>query len=281
MTQNKGPRLWGRGPKVPIVWVLCLLAVTLFVGGGMGWWLGRISASPEARAMAAVLGKLGPAVAGQGAPATDPQESAGQSLVESRAVALELALRVRTLEDLLEEFKRNGQGDPKQMLRRAISDLSGNELEFVLQTAVSLGSDEMNEINDLPGFANRLIDIASSGLVEPEEDAGGRSPVYFTRTPERNNPAGVGRDVFKSSEHRVYAVFPRNGYNGPKVMVKWSRTDQPDILVFSRYSITPDQEFSWVWLEKNEGWDVGRYQVDIFSGDEAMTPIARGGFTVE
>jgi hypothetical protein len=134
----------------------------------------------------------------------------------------------------------------------------------------------------VPGFAYRLSEIAMSGIVEPDEEDDEQAPtVFFTRTPERNDPKAVGRHSFGSDEHRIYAVFERGGYNGEQIMVKWFRTDKPEILLFGRYPVTPDQEFSWVWLEKREGWDHGRYQVDVFSGNEAMTPIARGQFTVE
>jgi len=264
------------GLRIPIVWVLCIATTALFAGGGIGWWLGRVTALPDQLAMAAVLAKVAPGALG----GDDPSQP-GADPSDWSSVALQLALRVNSLEALLEELEGRG-AEPKEFVRGAIAQLSESELETILRTAVRLNADDLAEIEDVPGFANRLSEIALDGIVEADEpDAEQANVVYFTRTPERTDPAAVGRHSFESDEHRIYAVFPRGGYSREQVMVKWFRTDKPQILLFGRYSITPNQEYSWVWLEKNEGWDQGRYQVDVFSGDEAMTPIARGQFTVE
>ncbi len=279
MTNNARSKQPGGGLRIPVVWVLCIATTALFAGGGIGWWLGRVSGLPDKLALARILAKAAPGAIEPGSPLQPGSDSADSS--DWWRVALQLAQRVDSLEALLEGIEAQG-GDPKEFVRGAIAQLSESDLEFVLRSAVRLSADDLAEIEDLPGFAVRLSEIALSGIVEPDEaDAGRADSVFFTRTPERNDPEAVGRHSFGSDENRIYAVFPRAEYDGEQVMVKWFRTDKPEIALFGRYPISPNQEFSWVWLEKREGWDHGRYQVDIFSGDEAMTPLARGRFVVE
>jgi hypothetical protein len=264
------------GLRIGVVWVLCIATTALFAGGGIGWWLGRTSTLPAKLTIAKILAKAAPGALGPG----DPLEAGAES-ADWLPVALQLALRVNSLEALLEEIRGRGS-EPQEFVREAIGQLSENDLEFLVRTAAHMDNDDLSEIEDVPEFAYRLSEIAMSGIVEPEEADDEQAPsVFFTRTPERNDPKAVGRHSFESDEHRIYAVFSRGGYNREQIMVKWFRTDEPEILLFGRYPITPGQEFSWVWLEKREGWDPGRYQVDVFSGDEAMTPIARGHYTVE
>jgi hypothetical protein len=262
--------------RIPVVWVLCIATTALFAGGGIGWWLGHSSALPDQLAMAAVLAKVAPGALG----GDDPSQPGADS-PDWSSLALQLALRLNSLEALLEELEGRG-AEPMEFMRGAIAQLSDSDLEFVLRTAVRLNADDLAEVGDVQGFAYRLSEIALDGIVEADEpDAEQADFVYFTRAPERNDPAAVGRHSFGRDEHRIYAVFPRGGYDLEQVMVKWFRTDKPEILLFGRYAIAQNQEYSWVWLEKREGWDQGHYQVDVFSGDEAMTPIARGQFTVE
>jgi len=272
-TQSKQP---GDGLRIGVVWVLCIAMTAAFAGGGVGWWLGRASNLPSKLAIAKILTEAAPGAVEQG----DALESDADS-ASWLPVALQLAMRVDSLEALLEEIKGRGS-EPKEFVREAIGQLSENDLESLLRSAVRMDSDDLAQIEDVPEFAHRLSEIAMNGVVEPDEADDGQAPtVFFTRTPERNDPQAVGRHSFASDEHRIYAVFSRDGYNLDDVMVKWFRTDEPEILLFGRYPVTPNEKFSWVWLEKREGWEPGRYQVDVFSGDEALTPIGRGQFSVE
>ena len=64
-------------------------------------------------------------------------------------------------------------------------------------------------------------------------------------------------------------------------MIRWLRTDRPQILLFERHPITPGDAYSYVWLRPKDGWEPGQYQVDVYSADEEVTSLAQGRYTVE
>ncbi len=64
------------------------------------------------------------------------------------------------------------------------------------------------------------------------------------------------------------------------VMVKWYRRDRPEILLFQRYPVVPGDANGYVWSDGNGGWDTGQYEVNIYTGDEAMTLLASGYYWI-
>jgi hypothetical protein len=51
-------------------------------------------------------------------------------------------------------------------------------------------------------------------------------------------------------------------------------------MLFKRHSISSGREADYVWLEPSAGWQSGEYQVDIYTGDEAMNRLAVGRYSV-
>jgi hypothetical protein len=71
-----------------------------------------------------------------------------------------------------------------------------------------------------------------------------------------------------------------DAYRENEVFVKWYRIDEPEILLFDQYAIRRDAEFSYVWLEQENGWAEGEYAVEFYSADEALKKIASGRYSV-
>jgi len=64
-------------------------------------------------------------------------------------------------------------------------------------------------------------------------------------------------------------------------MVKWHHTDELEIMVFGRHEIRQTGQAEYVWLQPHAGWESGDYRVDVYTGDETMTQLAMGRYSVE
>lgn len=250
------------------VWPVALLGTV--AGLALGAWLGHALAPPL------IVSAPRPPVVSEGGGERDA--NLDSALTQSWLANLQLAARIRSLESMLGEVSK---GDRSQVVGRILSTLSDQDLQAILASAVHLSPDEIDDVRDLRGFSERLAEIAMEDTLQPGNDIGGAEHVVFTNSPETGNLDSVARDQFDPAEPRIYAVFATEDFEGDTVMIKWYRRDQPKILLFQRYMIAPRQRHGYVWFRPDGDWERGQYEVAVYSGDEAMTPLASGHYTVQ
>jgi hypothetical protein len=223
-----------------------------------------------------------------GVRAAEPGQTAGsnarereleQALESSWLDTLRLAAKIDSLSALVEELQES-ELDHRQLVQSAIANLGERELRSIVASAASLSAEELEAVEDLPAFAARLAEVAMEDIVEPGAEATGASRVLFTTAPETQDPLALARSRFAPEEPRIYAVFPSASYERDAVMIKWYRSDPPQILLFKRYPIRPGDTHGYVWLQPKGGWEPGQYHVDVYAADEAVTRLARGRYSV-
>ena len=202
-----------------------------------------------------------------------------QALESSWLDALRLASKIDSLEQLVAELQ-GGELDHHQLVRGAIANLGERELRSIVASAASLSAEELDAVEDLPAFAERLAEVAMEDIVEPAGEVAGEPRVFFTTSPETRNPEAVAQTRFTPQDPRIYAVFSTAAYEQGAVMIKWYRSDPPRILLFKRYPIRPGAAHGYVWLQPKEGWEPGEYRVDVYAADEAVTRLARGRYSI-
>ncbi len=157
--------------------------------------------------------------------------------------------------------------------------MSDDEIASVLSSMTALGSEKLRRVRDPRAYAHRMAELGLAGLLsESEFDDPQLLDVHF-----RN--AGIS----KSQRRRIGGSFcPRarfrqlrmGEYDGDEVLVKWTRVDDPKIMLFRHYEIRPDAEHNHVWLKPDAGWNPGRYRVAFYSADEVMRPLAVGHYQI-
>jgi hypothetical protein len=220
------------------------------------------------------------ATPGDPAASTAREQALEEALEGSKLTTLWLAARADSLEALLEGL-RGGDLDHRRVVDHAIENLDEQELRSIVASAANLSPEELEEVQDLPAFAARLAEVAMEDMLEPGEPVTGANRVVFTTTPETRDPEARARSRFAREQNRIYAAFPTADYEQDSVMIKWYRSDPPQILLFERYPIRRGEAHGFVWLQPTGGWEPGRYQVDIYAADEAVTRLAQGRYTIE
>jgi hypothetical protein len=187
--------------------------------------------------------------------------------------------RVQSLLSLIEDLESQDI-DPALLARRVISKLDRDDLQAAISMATELGEEDLDEVHDMEAFAMRLAEVAMEGTMVDAPETVDAPYVWFGGDASGIEDRSKGTHGFDLRQERIYAFFSAGDYPGRKVLVKWYRTDEPQIMLFKRHNIGSGREADYVWLEPGAGWQSGDYQVDIYTGDEAMDRLAAGRYSV-
>ncbi len=90
------------------------------------------------------------------------------------------------------------------------------------------------------------------------------------------NPSGT----FGSETRKIYAAFSSQELVTSHVTVVWRDLSRAKILLYQRQPVSVGDAHSFVWIDRSDAWPPGDYSVEIYTGDEAMEPIALGTYSV-
>lgn len=268
----RGPRSISRGKAALIT------LVAFGIGAGVGWMLPR---GEGARAPCA-----GPDCVDRGraegvaAPAPHSTAALRKALSDSLARNTQLAGHVQFLEALIAALSEPA-GDLDDLTQRTIAQMSDRELRTAIVTTTELDEEDLEGVEDVHAYAARLAEIAMDGILSEADPRSGANRVQFATAAPEGDPTEGARDRFEPSDRLIYAIFPTGDYPHDFVTLKWYRTDVPQILMLDRHRIVPGDPHGWVWIRQSEDWEAGEYQVDVYSGDEALRRIATGRYRIE
>lgn len=261
---------------IPVIVFAFGFAITLLAGVGIGWQLSsRVSpvAQPAVTAAVPILDSANPL--------QKTEDRLRKRIVESEWENVELSSQLNFLQSILKGASVDG-GEARDLIRATIAKLDDDQIAAVISMTTQIKPEALQEIQNLSSFAVRLADIAMDGPLT-ETEASEPGPTYAISFHSSVRDFGSGADSLRriaSDGGRLFAIFPTNRYPLDQVMVKWFRTDAPEIMLMKRYPINIGKDHNWVWFDPEEGWSPGSYQVDVYSGDEAMEKFAVGRYIV-
>jgi hypothetical protein len=180
---------------------------------------------------------------------------------------------------------------PVEILDAAIDSLRDDEIIAALSTATQMDPEELRDVRDPRAMAQRMSAIAMEDLIDTGEvESGDLAGVRFSKDGSRDSndsqgdsapqaPGERGPSRF-SSKDSIRATFSTADYADRRVFMKWSRVDEPEVVLFRPFPVTPGARTSEVALRHRSELPPGRYKVAFYSGDEAMRPLASGLYTV-
>lgn len=267
------------------IWILVWAAVLL-----AGFGLGRWSASPNAVPQAGAPGST--AVRPNAVPSPTPLPECTPAPVpecpEPAAGLAEAAAPRGPGRQLIDDSRAalaryvfDAGGAPEQAADFLIGQLSDEQLVGVIAGMTNLTEHDLSGVRDPREFASRLSSVVMDGVLRDPvaDETPGEAVEFATRVTPFNAPDEPSTD-FEAGTRRIYAVFPSDGYREDTVMVKWYRSDQPELLMFKKHPIQTSDDQSYVWLEPTGGWSAGDYRVEFYTNDDRLGKIASGDYSV-
>jgi hypothetical protein len=250
------------------------MTLALAIGAATGWWFGQ-SAAPLVTVTQTACDDEALAAAPESAPGDDLEIALGNSLISQ----LQLAARVDSLEDVLKEMEEQGV-DPRVAAHGVIRTMSEDQISTTVASFARMDQDELDEIEDIHAFATRLSDIALDEVHPGSEDGSDVPELLFTAELDEQDPYSVAGSVFTSDADRIYAMLRMEDPGDGRLMIKWARADRPQILALRRHDLQGDRDWSSFFMFRPRGFAPGEYRVTVYTGDEAMSTLAMGTFSV-
>ncbi len=255
------------------------LLVSFVAGLFLGWWTSPgagLQASDPAPApgasVRAEVGLPGSRSGGEAAPVAQDPSALLEAALEDRDDDPRFNL-IRLLARL--------SGDPGEVVGMLIDSLSEEELIASVSSFTDLAPEKFKRSADPKALAHRLAQLAMDGLLQrPGEGGAGVEAVYFSEGRTHGDPDLVRAERFFGDEP-ILAAFPMGDYEGDEVFVKWTRLDDPKIMLFNHYPIRSGEDFNYVWLSPKAGWDPGEYEVNFYTADESLLPLAGGRYSID
>ena len=162
-------------------------------------------------------------------------------------------------------------------IRELLAKMNDREIIDTVSGLTELDAEDFDDIRDVRRHVLRLAEIAT-GLPVPvsAED----TPVVFARSVDPDGQTVLEDLAFHDRVRAIYAVFPTDAPPSDAVYMKWQRTDASEPLHLDRHSIETSRDRNYVWLEPGDGWSEGTYQVEVYSADDELTPLAIGRFDI-
>lgn len=170
--------------------------------------------------------------------------------------------------------------DEFAMARNAIDHFNEEELEVIIRSYTKLAPHDYPEGVDLHDFVKRMGELYYQDPLEGSETSLDAGFIDFDSQIQTDNMTKVATDNFSADTKRIYASFDTSNYTKGSVMVKWSRIDSPEVLIFDKYRVNRSMDSNYIWLEPPDGWQNGKYQVSIYSLEDNLSPLATGVYGV-
>lgn len=257
--------------RMAFAWSLAFVA-----GIGVGRWIGGGEPSPPS---VRATGLSTPPLAQE---QPNPGGSESQTR-ESQTRGLEVPVPDGALQNDSVPDPATYAGNPAEALGAVIDTLRDDEIIAALSTATGMEAEDLRDVRDLRALAQRMSEVALEGLVGgAETPARDLDTVYFSEEALSGDPSGGDRAKPRtfSGKEPILATFSTADYPDERVFMKWTRLDDPELVLFRPYPVTPGARSSEVWLRPKSNLRPGRYKVTFYSGDEAMRPLASGLYSV-
>ncbi len=170
-------------------------------------------------------------------------------------------------------------------------NIDDQEMLGLIQSFINIDSDDVPSQIPIKDFAVKLVKIAANGVLTPVQSESITNdplplPIYFDTSTNPDYSVSDPTETFFPEETKIFASFDSSQLTDDNVLVdsvlvKWYRTDQPQILLMKSFPIRPLSNYNHIWLDRPQGWPRGDYQVEIYSFQDDSNLIASGKYNIE
>lgn len=189
--------------------------------------------------------------------------------------------------DKLLDYDKNIRGESPQILKIAstlVEYADEDRLKTFVKSYTNFTDDDIDRSDDIRKFSKRLLEIAADGMLEKTKDktdVGDFKDKGATNTVRFYSNDSEVKNIFEEKNKHIYAEFDTDQYKQKEIFVKWYKSGSPNIYLFEKHKINPENDVNHVWLRENKGWSTGVYNVEFYAVDERMEKVAFGQYDVK
>jgi hypothetical protein len=161
-----------------------------------------------------------------------------------------------------------------------LNDVPAETLYYGIEKLASISRTDISSTITPANYIKKLIGIALGKSVKAKGDL---EEVIFAAEINKDNSPLEPRSIFNwKTAHKIYACFANKGLlkSMHKVGCRWRNNTNGEIELLGAYFISPSSAYNYIYIEKNDEWAIGSYQVELFDV-RTLEPIAKDTFEVK
>jgi hypothetical protein len=168
---------------------------------------------------------------------------------------------------------------------QALIQLSSTDrISSALQKHLSIRQHDLPESISVRTLATRLMEVAVEhhARVETSPDEEVVEPILFSSSVNNDSSPIEAAERFYKSDCRIYGCFrtTQEMAEEKKVLVKWYRESDGEVLLMEYMPITPNNPWNHVWVRQQKGWTPDEYRLRVFTLEDNVRCLADGSFEV-
>jgi len=196
------------------------------------------------------------------------------------------ALEERTTLDLLATLVSEGRWEELASVpRRDIEALAQELSEAFSETEIA---SQLERYLKIPRGLTLARGAITETLMDLYDAAAGntRSPPFVPLTfTDQCTPEGLVTgdvNVMPKGTKRVYAIFDNSGNMAGReyVLAMWRDPDRVDLVFSETERLRPHTRYNYVWLELEDGWPAGTFQLELYDPQIPSRMLAKQTFTL-
>ncbi len=167
--------------------------------------------------------------------------------------------------------------DVRSLAEMLTTQLGKEAVAAAVEAHLGLPAGRLLAFEDVPEALTQLF-----RAVQTETDPSTARPLVFSDRVEPDGTVTGNVHVIPAGTRRVYASFENAGalQGLDRVLAVW-RNPSDDRMVFTEYEpVRPGAVYNYVWLQLDDGWPAGFYQVDLFHPAHPTQLLASRAFNV-
>ena len=136
--------------------------------------------------------------------------------------------------------------------------------------------------SDLEAFYDRFLQLSTnSPAAQPDIPSTIVGEIVFSEANVWEKDQDQSKTVFAPDTAKIFAILPKMEGLREEVLVRWYAANDPELILFQKYTTPSNLDRNHIWLEYPQGWKTGTYKVEIYSEDEFVDLLAQGLYEVE
>lgn len=201
------------------------------------------------------------------------------AVVDDEVVTVRKIYRKNTQVRRFEGELSSGMKSKFSALHSMLYVLSEQELADMALALNILDQEQLYDIASPKKALKNLLDVVSLGVESNLYDVPKLDWIKLSSLPIKDGEVSE-TSAFSAEQETIYAYFSTSGYSQGSVLVRWLRTDEPEVLLLKTISINGANPINYVYLTQHNGWRSGDYRVEIYSVDDDVGFLAAKDYAV-